>query len=173
MRCCFIAVIIILTSPLEARASCDTGAPPVYEDVTYIKVSQFALVGQQHPWYTYEAVYYSAGRHANVSLGAHRAVGMMGSFVSTAPLDSFRNIVQVLKRDGFFAMRLQPAAALYLDGPEDSVTVTRCGVTTTLSSVTSSQELRLDDAQGKAFFALLADLRSTILRQKWKTPSPQ
>ncbi len=172
VRCLFIAAAIVVC-PLAARASCDTAAPPAYEDITYIKVSQYALVGQQHPWYTYEAAYYIAGHHANVSLNAHRAVGIIGSFVSTKPLDSFKNVVQALERDRSFAMRLRPAASLYLDGPEDSVTVSRCGVTTTLSSVTSSQELNLDDAQGKAFFALLSDLRETIFRQKWETPPRQ
>lgn len=143
--------------PLATRASCDTGAAPAYEDVTYIKISQYSLLGQQHPWYKYEAGYCSVGRYTNASLDAHRAVGMIGSFVSAAPLDSFKSTLHVLERHRFFNMRLQPVAALYVDGPEDSVT--------------SSQELRLNNAQGRAFFALLDDLRVTILMQKWETPA--
>lgn len=172
MRFLFLGAFIVLICQLAARASCDTGALPAYEDITYVKVAQYSLVGQQYPWYTYEAAYYNGQPHAAVSLDAHRAVGMKGSFVPAAPVDSFNNVVHVLEKDRFFAMRLRPAVTLYVDGPEDSVTVARCGVTTTLSSVPSSEELNLDDPQGKAFFALLADLRTTIFGQKWKTPPP-
>ncbi len=167
-----VAAIVMLSSPLTARASCDTGAPPAYRDITYVKVEQFSLVGQQHPWYTYTAAYFTAGRRADVSLDAHRAVGITGSFVSTSPLDSFKNVVHVLKTARFFAMRLHPTSRLYLDGPEDSITATRCGVSTVLTTAPPSEEPNLDDAQGKAFFALLKDLRTAIFSRKWTAPPP-
>lgn len=163
----------MLVFAAAARASCDTGAPPKYRDITYVKVAQAALVGMQHPWYTYEAAYYGIAHRASVSLDAHRGIRLAGSFVSASPLASFESIVQVLKKDRFFALRLHPARALYIDGPEDSVTVVRCGVTTTLSSVPLSEEVNLGDAQAKTFGALLDDLRAAILKQNWETPPAQ
>ena len=166
------AAAIALICPLGARASCDTGAPPAYEDITYVKVAQFALVGQQHPRYIVEAAYFDVARHFDVSMDARQAVGITGSFVAVAPLDAFQNIVRVLKQSNFFAMRLHPTTALHLDGPEDSVTVTRCGVSTTLATTAPAAELNLEDAQGESLFVLLADLRAAIFAQKWTTPPP-
>lgn len=82
MRFICMAAALLLFSPAIASASCDTAAPAAYGDITYVKVAQYALVGQSHPWFTYEAAYYPGGphgAHANVWLDARRAAGMQGA----------------------------------------------------------------------------------------------
>jgi hypothetical protein len=101
-------------------------------------------------------------------------VKLRGDFVAADPQRSFGDVLAVLERDHFFEMRLSPAKVLYIDGPEDVVTVSRCGVTTSLSSIARAGELDLEGAQAKEFFNLLGDLRDAIFEAQWtpSTPSP-
>ncbi len=134
-----------------------------------MKVAQYSLVGQALPWYTFEAVYYPAGLKAQVTLDARRATSIRGTYDAAKPLGAYTAVMGVLKRHDFFEMRLSPATNLYLDGPEDQISVVRCGVTTTLGTVTAGmQEIDLDDARAKAFFALEKDLRGVIFAQQWE-----
>jgi hypothetical protein len=178
MRVFVFALALTVSNALPALASCDAGGLLSYGDVTYVKVVQDSLVGQQHPSYTYEGAYYRFGQngpHANVSLDARRATKIRGTFVAVKPMAAFTAIVAVLRGDDFFKMRLRPTKALYLDGPEDSVTVSACGMTTTLSTNPDlgGDEMDLNDAQAEAFFRLEADLRSAIFAQQWEAPPPQ
>lgn len=89
------------------------------------------------------------------------------------PMLAFSAVVAVLKNDRFFELRLQPTKRFYLDGPEDAITVSRCGVTETLGTIAGFDEMDLNDTQAKAFFALEADLRSAIFAQRWEAPPPR
>lgn len=160
--------------PVRSAASCQTGATPSYDDITYVYVEQHALVGNW-PWYTYRATLYANAPkpHADLALDARRAP-LHGTFVASDPLRAFHDIVSTLRRDDFFAIRLGPTNNWYLDGPEDAVSVGRCGVTTTVSTVPLGVEFDLSDARGQAFLRLEADLRNAIFSENWtplSTPS--
>ncbi|HEY4433810.1 MAG TPA: hypothetical protein VGM99_05355 [Candidatus Cybelea sp.] len=160
--------------PLQAAASCIAGSPLSYEDIRYVAVGQFSLTGQLHPSFSYEGhVHWSrASLRADASLDAKRAVKFKGSFVAVDPMRTFRDIVLVLQQNAFFSMRLNPATNLYVDGPEDGVTVTACGVTWTIATTNRAEETSLSDPAAKAFFSLMHALRDTIFSERWMSPSP-
>lgn len=177
MRACLLALVIGL-APISASASCVAGAPPAYEDIRYVDVSQSSLTGPLHPWFKYEALlvpaHGSVPARADVSLSAKRAVKFLGDFEAAAPLRTFADVVSVLKADDFFAMQLTPTTEGYIDGPEDSVTVDRCGITWGLGTTGSGGFVMLNDTQGRAFFKLEDDLRNAIFSAQWirSTPRP-
>ncbi len=108
------------------------------------------------------------------TLNATRAVKRIGNFVAVDAQRGFRDVVATLERDRFFELRLRPAPQNigYIDGPEDAITVVRCGVTTTLGTIASGGQVQLDDVQGNAFRSLEGDLRVTIFSEAWVTPTP-
>jgi hypothetical protein len=108
------------------------------------------------------------------TLNATRAVKLIGNFVAVDAQRGFRDVVATLERDRFFELRLRPAPPNigYIDGPEDAITVVRCGVTTTLGTIASGGQVQLDDVQGNAFRSLEGDLRATIFSEAWVTPTP-
>lgn len=87
-------------------------------------------------------------------------------------MQSLGDAVAILERHRFFQMRLNPARALYIDGPEDEIIAARCGVTTTLGTIGRGGEAELNDDQGKAFVKLEDDLRRVIFSEKWALPTP-
>lgn len=107
-----------------------------------------------------------------MTLSAKRAVKLHGDFVAADPQRTFAGVLAVLERNRFFEMRLTPVSPRYLDGPEDAVTVVRCGVTTTLGTVAPGGQVDLDDAQAKAFFSLGNDLRNAIFSEGWTRSTP-
>jgi hypothetical protein len=174
-------IVPLLTAllPVAAWGSCAAGSPPSYDDVTYVSVKQFALAGQLHPWYSYEGTLYrgSAGpQRARVSLVAHHGLprDIRGNeLVAVDPPATFAAIVQALKANRFFDLRLTPARTPYLDGPEDAVTVSRCAVSTTLGTIPYGTEFDLADGQARSFFALEADVRAAIGAAAWTEPTPE
>ena len=170
-----LAVIAVLL-PAPVMANCGSGGALTYSDVTYVDVRQYSLVGVLHPYFEFEATAIPQtasfkGRVA-ASLNARRAVPYFGSFVAADPQHAFDDVVGVLERNHFFEMGLTAPYCCYLDGPEDAVTVVRCGVKTTLATVSEGGEVRLDDAAAKAFFRLEDELRKTIFAEKWTLPTP-
>jgi hypothetical protein len=165
--------------PAGALASCYPGSLPSYDEIQYVSVQQFALTGVRHPSFVFEAKYVPAREnlpaHAFASLDAKRAVPFTGKFSAVDPVTTFENVVGVLRAASFFGMRMNPAAHLYIDGPEDSVTVVACGITWSLGTASEGGEVELQDAQGRAFFELEDDLRSAIFSGNWTlaTPSPK
>jgi hypothetical protein len=157
-------------------ADCAAGAAPSYGDITYVAVGQSSLTGMSHPWFAFEGTrrprFGSHKESADVSLTARRAVPFLGNFVAEEPQQAFSAIVAVLERRRFFDMRMTAPYCCYIDGPEDGVTVVRCGVTTTLGTIGKGGEVRLDDARGEAFFGLEDELRKVIFAQKWTVPTP-
>ncbi len=162
---------ILFLSPAPAIANCTAGATPSYHDITYIRVRQYSLVGILHPRYEFEAVSAppAGSRPARVtaSLSARRAVPYFGNFVATNPKQGFDDVAAVLERSRFFDMRMTVPKCCVIDGPEDSITVIRCNVTTTLATASEGGSANLDDAQGKAFLRLEDQLRQTIFAEKW------
>lgn len=175
-KCCLLALALGMV-PLPVAASCNAGAPLAYGDIGYVAVTQASLTQSLHPWFNFEAVVYPA--HGSVEthgygwLSAKRAVKLTGDFVAADPLRTFAAVMAVLEADNFLAMRLTPTAEGYIDGPEDAVTVVGCGVTWTLGTAGGRGFVRLDDAQGRAFFKLEDDLRNTIFSAKWVRPGPK
>ena len=165
---CFLFAAMAM--PHVAKASCDTSAPPSYDDVGYVRISIYSLVGQLHPWFTYEG--WSAGEsdHFPATLVARRATKFRGQWQAGDSKASFRAVVDVLKRNNFFEMRLHQSAAYYLDGPEDEIVVGRCGVETILTTLPPGGLSDLDDSQGKALFRLERDLQDTVFAQQWGMP---
>lgn len=97
---------------------------------------------------------------------------LRGDFVAADPQRTFADVLAVLERNHFFEMRLSPTATPYIDGPEDVVTVVRCGVTTSLGTIAKGPQVGLHDAQGQAFFSLGNDLRNTIFSENWTPATP-
>jgi len=88
------------------------------------------------------------------------------------PKQSFDDVAAVLERSRFFDMRMAAPKCCVIDGPEDSITVIRCNVTTTLATVSEGGLANLEDAQSKVFLRLEDQLRRTIFAEKWATPTP-
>jgi len=149
---------ILFVSPAPAIATCIAGGTPSYQDITYIRVRQYSLVGILHPRYEFEAISVSAAgsqpARATASLSAHRAVPYFGNFVAMNPKQSFDDVAAVLERSRFFDMRMAAPKCCVIDGPEDSITVIRCNVTTTLATVSEGGLANLEDAQSKVFLRL-------------------
>ncbi len=174
MRRLLAAILFLVPAP--ATANCLAGGTPSYQDITYIRVTQYSLVGILHPRYEFEAIGVppAGSRPARVtaSLSARRAVPFFGNYVAMNPKQGFDDVAAVLERNRFLDMRMTAAKCCVIDGPEDSITVIRCNVTTTLAAVSQGGAANLEDAQGKAFLRLEDQLRQTIFAEKWVTPTP-
>jgi hypothetical protein len=169
-------VAIAFLLPAPAVANCAAGATPSYQDITYVNVRLYSLVGATHPRFEFKGrdlpPQGSFKGFAQSSLNARRAVPFAGSFVAVNPHQAFGAVVTVLEQNHFFDMRMTAPTCCIIDGPEDVVTAIRCGVTTTLSTASEGGTADLEDAQGRAFLQLENDLRATIFAQKWATPAP-
>lgn len=169
-------VLIVILLPAPAMADCSSRGVPSYGDITYVDVRQYSLVGILHPSFEFEGTVLpptaSLGRRSEASLVARRAVPFLGKFVAIDPQRAIAEVVGLLEQNHFFEMRLTAPYCCYLDGPEDVVTVVRCGVRTTLGTISEGGEVRLDDDAAKAFFRLLDGLRKTIFTEKWTVPTP-
>jgi hypothetical protein len=168
-------VAIAALLPVPVMAECAPGGIPSYRDITYVYVRQYSLVGIRHPYFEFEATAIPQrpgfkGR-TEASLNAKRAVPYRGSFVAVDPQRAFDHALAVLEQKHFYDMHLTPGCC-YIDGPEDVVTVVRCGVKTSLATISEGGQLRLDDAAGKAFFQLEDELLKTIFLEKWTMPTP-
>jgi hypothetical protein len=98
---------------------------------------------------------------------------LRGEFRENDP-NTFRALQAVLSRDRFYDARLTPQRPSYLDGPEDSLTVVRCSVATTIGMVVGG-EIDQDNGQVAALLKILDDLQATVFALPWKvapTPSP-
>lgn len=171
LRFCALATVLWLTlsMPLHASASCAAGAKPSYDDVTYLKIVQYSLVGGR-PAYTFSArryVYARGGPATYASLLNGRTNASAAAMRAADPNGAFAAVVHVLQRHDFFDMHLQPTQDRYLDGPEDTIAVGRCGVETALSTIAQSDELDMSGPQAQALFALEDDLRAAIMAQTW------
>jgi hypothetical protein len=161
--------------PVPVMADCSPGGTPSYRDITYVYVRQYSLVGILHPYFEFEATAIPQNSgfkgRTQASLNAKHAVPYRGSFVAVDPQRAFDHAVAVLDQEHFYALHLTPHCC-YLDGPEDVVTVVRCGVKTSLATISEGGQVRLDDAAGKAFLQLEDDLRKAIFLEKWAMPTP-
>jgi hypothetical protein len=171
-----VAALAAAMIPMQTLGACVAGSPHSYDDIRYVYVRQYSLTGILWPSYEYEAAYFPARdthtARASVSLSARRAVPFRGNLVAVDPLGNFARVVQVLRSASFFDMRLTPATHLYIDGPEDAITVVACGITWTLGLAGEGGEVNLDDSLGHRYFKLLEDLRATIFSAKWMEPTP-
>jgi hypothetical protein len=165
------AIFVLLVNSRAADASCQSGTLPGAGDIRYVLVSQFELPNSNHPSYKYQAELHDArAGHplvADVRLRGVENVPKIGDFAAGKPSALFRDVVAVLQTRSFFGMRLTPAPATYLDGPEDSISVGACGMKWTLSTVATSQEFDLSDQNATRFFALEDALRTTIFAAEW------
>ena len=173
-----IAVVGMLLglAPMAAPASCVQGAPPAYRDITYISVEQSSLVDKMHPKYSFTGTLYPTGPkglHADAWLTAKHGTRLRGYFVAADQLGTFQRLLGILRRDRFFELRLTPIPPVYLDGPEDGIIVSWCGVTTTLGTASYAGEVSLSDVAAQRFFHLEDDLRHAIFAERWITPTPQ
>jgi hypothetical protein len=162
--------------PVPVMANCAPGGNPSYQDITYIQVKQFSLVGVSHPSYDFQATSFAPTglqpARVDASLSARRAVPFFGNFVAVNPKQSFDDVAAVLEQSHFFDMRMTVPKCCVIDGPEDSITVIRCNVTTTLATVSKGGSANLEDAQGTKFLHVEDHLRKTIFAQKWERPTP-
>jgi hypothetical protein len=135
-----------------------------------IRSVPFSIVGQLHPWFTFEGWSVGDSDRSSATLVAKRATKFRGQWEAIDPKATFRNVVHVLKRDNFFEMRLHQSVAYHLDGPEDEIVVGRCGVETILTTLPSGGDPELADGQGKALFQLERDLQDAVFAQQWRIP---
>jgi hypothetical protein len=168
-----VATAVLL--PVRVMADCAPGGILSYRDITYVYVRQYHLVGIPAPYFEFEATAIPQNSgfegRTQASLNAKRPVPYRGNAVAADPQRVFDDAVTVLERNHFYAMRLTPHCC-YIDGPEDVVTVVRCGVKTSLTTISEGGQVRLDDAAGKAFLQLEDDLRKAIFLEKWTMPTP-
>ena len=167
-----ILVLLVAAAPGVANASCDTGARPSYDEVSYVRISIYSLVGQLHPWFTYEgwSTRIGGSDRSAATLDAKRATRFTGQWEALDPKSSFSNVVDVLKRDSFFAMRLHQSDYYHLDGPEDEIVAGHCGVETILTTLGSGRNSDLNDDQGRALFWFERDLQDAVFAQQWRYP---
>jgi hypothetical protein len=176
VRCLISAIAFVLLCPLAAVASCAPGSQPSYDDITYVKFVEYSLVGNQRPAFTFTAsrwLYKRIPPNTYASLEKLKVSPAATPVPAANAANAMAAVVDVLRTHDFFAMKLTPMPATRLDGPEDSITVERCGVSTTLSTIPKTDEVNLNDAQAKAFFALEDDLRTAIFAQQWENAPVQ
>lgn len=167
---------VLALLPGIALGSCVGGAAPSYDDIRYVDVRQFSLVSGEHPWYEYQATFFppdAQGKvRAIVTLASKQGVALVGNYVAVEPIATFERTIAALKAASFFDMRLSPARLLYVDGPEDGVSVVACGIGWTLGTINRGYEIELNDSNARRFFILLDALRKTIFSAPWTKPSP-
>jgi hypothetical protein len=86
-----------------ASASCDDRSSPSYDDISYIKFSEYSLVGQLHPWFTFEGTAYRQSDKPRViaTLNRRRATTFIGTYQALTPDQAFRSVVEVLRNLDF------------------------------------------------------------------------
>jgi hypothetical protein len=169
MRFALIVAALVLL-PICARAGCGPGETPTYQDIQFVEVKRYALVGSQHPRFTatFDQRYSGPAKRDLVyaMLYSGSKMPIAGTFVldnaaTLAPLQ------RVLEKDRFYQLKLTPTSThMYLDGPEDSIKVTRCGVATVFGYGVHSFVER--DAQWDRLTQLLDDLQSAIYAMAWQ-----
>jgi hypothetical protein len=165
------AVLAIAILPSTAIAGCAPGETPSYADIDGVAVRRYALVGT---WPRFDAhfnlVYYKDAQVVVGTLDAQWGLPVRGT-LSESSGQTFDALRAVLQDHDFYRLRLTPERTIYLDGPEDVVSVSRCGVTTTLGFFVQREFVNQDNGQIKALVALLDDLQRVIGQLPW-TPSP-
>jgi hypothetical protein len=170
---CAGAFVWLVGAPSVAIAGCAPGETPSYADVDGITVHRYRLVGNWPRFDAHFTLHYNYFKHDwvfDATLDAQLGLPIAGKF-SESSAQTFEVLRALLQAHDFYALRLTPGPALYLDAPEDFVSVTRCGVTTTLGFDFVPEFYIPDNGQLKALGALLDDLQSAILQLPW-TPSP-
>lgn len=161
--------------PVTVFGTCVGGAVPSYDDIRYVDVRQFSL-SRDRPWYEYQATFFPSDARGNaraiVTLTGKQGVALVGNYVAVEPIATFDQTIAALKAASFFDMRLSPARVLYIDGPEDGVSVVACGIGWTLGTANRGYEIDLNDSNARRFFTLLDDLRKTIFSAPWTKPLP-
>jgi hypothetical protein len=199
-RCAAAIVCLMSTAlfPLCAVASCESGGTASYADVTAVTVYRYLLL-QALPAPNFK-VYVGRNDHGDISeppprpalfeaeLQVIRKTGKLtrGLYSVGDGERLFKNVVAILQKYDFFSMHLTPAKGLHLDGPDDFVAASRCGV---LYSVGSGQpadrnalgsmfrEVDLSDPQYQRFTAMRDELQAAALSAAWRplpaeTPTP-
>jgi hypothetical protein len=171
----------VVAASASARAGCASGQTPTYDDIRRIAVHRFALVGAKYPRFDADfALTFSRNPTTGVitedalsaTLDARLDLPLKGSYSESDPR-TFSILRAVLQKHDFYALRLTPKMAYYLDGPEDTIVVTRCAVVTTIGYVSAGEEIDLDNGQSEALRALLDDLQNAIIALPWTlVPSP-
>jgi hypothetical protein len=163
----------------RAIAGCAPGETPTYDDIRSIYVDRHALVPASHPQFTAHFVM-SVSRNRETGVVTDdaftgrldsRNVPLKGSFIESDP-HTFSILRATLKKHDFYALRLTPATkVILLDGPEDTITVIRCGVATSIGYFSAGEFVDPQNGQLEALRALLDDLQNAIVTFPW-TPVP-
>jgi hypothetical protein len=158
--------LIALLAPQPVAASCAAGSAPAYTDIRYISVRQFSWVGNVRPGFEVEGV--DLPWRSNITLKGFRSVPLIGTYVAADPRGLFQALTAVLERNRFLDMQLTVLEkCCTLDGPEDSVSVARCGVGTTVGTLPPENGIFDENSQTTAFKALEEQLRQVIFSAKW------
>jgi hypothetical protein len=107
-------------------------------------------------------------------LTAKESVPLKGSY-TLRDAGAWSTFVGILERDGFYSLRLTPNPKFaLLDPPSDSVSVTRCKVTTSIGLASTLQGV-VEDGAFKRYLKLLDDMQTAIFALPWvpvPAPSP-
>jgi hypothetical protein len=157
--------------PKVALADCTPAGNMTYDDIDGIAVKTCGTV-RQH----YEAW---ALRNGSAVFFGQANSPIKGTHEGRNNAVLFGRLLQILKNDDFFAIRLRQSKTAYIDGPCLSVEVSRCGVTTALSGLGAGMlpfAIDLHDEQSDHFFKLFRNLQDSLFAWPWpessSTPEP-
>ncbi|MGC8485836.1 MAG: hypothetical protein ACP5O6_09415 [Candidatus Baltobacteraceae bacterium] len=165
----FVAILVGVTLlgalTHAVRANCAIGGARRYRDISGISVRRTGLTDIGDPKYRF-----SVDKNGFVAFDGAEKTPIVGNYDGRDGRQLLLRLVAILRNRSFFEMSLRTSRKIYIDGPEDSISVLRCGVVTTISTVGSRSvafEAALHGERMRRFFALLRALEAPIFAWPW------
>lgn len=164
-----------------ARASCAPDGTPDASDITYVHVRQYPFPVPREPAFDVAVLRRTVLRPNGDALHgtSARLIALRtepvprGNYVLAGDAAALlRDLAATLERADYTTIRFSPATRMLLEGPNDTVTVQRCGVTTIISTNPDPLVAQTySDANGKRFLDLVDAIDAIVSAQNW-VPEP-
>ena len=136
---------MVIAIPNAVIASCEPGAQPDAGDITAVfaqhhgfpvsREPEFRLSVTSSPHYDPKIRRMLAVVNVQLRALGRRPVPRGVYALDGDPAALLRTLASAIERADFFTLRFTPTDQMYLEGPSDSITVTRCGVRTIVSTI--------------------------------------
>lgn len=180
-----VALVAMATAtPHAVIASCEPGAQPDAGDITAVfaqhhgfpvaREPEFRLSVTGSPHYDLKLRRMLTVMNVQLTALGRRPVPRGVYALDGDPAALLRTLASTIERADFFTLRFTPTDQMYLEGPSDSIAVTRCGVRTIVSTIPEPFEwLNLSDANAQRFFGLIGRIGEIVSAQRWtRLPDP-
>lgn len=180
----FAGAVASVALPVAAYASCESGGTPAYSDVVGVTAYRYSFL-QARPAPNFQLYVGRVDWGGNLpssprfqaTLKAIKSAPLArGTYRAADAESAFKSVVAILQKYDFFSLRLTPAKSPYLDGPDDFVAASRCGVLYSVGPGNPVDGNRFDvtgrwidfnDPQYARFKAMLDELRGLAFSMTW------